>query len=333
MIYTMTIDKKKIKRIAIIRIGKIGDMIVNDFAFKSIRENFPDAKIMLVTMSRTQDLIKYSTHFDKAIFFKKGLHLIPLIFSIRLFRADLLLDFEDSKSGTSNLIAKIGGAKIKVAFDFGKSNNMLTVPVSYPGNTSGHISTRLRLIPEAIGIKFKESDVRPGIALGKAESALVDMHLKDVCKHMKTIAINISAGHESRYWQQEKWIALIQEIHEYEQGEINFILLSAPEDSVLEDELKYKLSDYYIITPQYRDFHSFAAYIGQSDLLISPDTSAIHIASALSVKVIALFGNTSWNYISWRPIHTISETIISSTPTIAGIEVVEVSNAYKRLCP
>ena len=328
----MLIDKKKIKKIAIIRIGKLGDMIVNDFAFKSIRENFPDAKIMLVTMARSKELIQYSSHFDKVFFFKQGLHLIQLILAIRFYNADLLFDFDDGKSGTSKLIAQIGGAKNKVAFAFEKNRKYLTIPVVHPGSISNHISERLRLIPEAVGINIKDADVRPALTIGDKEYALVRQHLQAACKYSKNIAINLSAGHETRYWQQEKWIKLLQFIQEVEKGNVNFILLYPSKDQALADELISQLTELHIITPKYKDFHSFASYIAQSDLLISPDTSAIHIASAFHVTVIALFGCTEWNYISWRPIHTQSETVVSTTETIAGLEETKVMDAYRKMC-
>jgi ADP-heptose:LPS heptosyltransferase len=78
-------------------------------------------------------------------------------------------------------------------------------------------------------------------------------------------------------------------------------------------------------------FHHFASTIAQSSLLISPDTSSIHIADAFRVPVIGLYPQVQWNAVSWRPYRTECEIVMPEAGFIAEISVEEVWHAFLRL--
>ena len=177
---SFVIDAEAVKKIVLVRIGKTGDLIVSNFAIRKLRGAFPRARILLVTLPRNRELLQYSTDFDQARFFHKGLDLLNLILMLRNFKADLLLDFNDNPSTTSTLITRYGGAKIKVGFEFEKSRRFLTIPVTCPPRETSHITERLRKIPEAIGLSFDDDEIHPSMTIGERELDEVKKHLASV---------------------------------------------------------------------------------------------------------------------------------------------------------
>jgi len=329
----MNLDKPSIKKIAIVRIGKIGDMIVSNFALKKIRQSFPDATILLITLPRVKELLQYSEDIDNIHYFQKGFDLFNVLILLRKFKADLLIDFNDGPSGTSKIIAQFSRSKVKVGFGFANNSKYLTVPVTRPDNENSHVTDRIKLIPEAIGLTFRSDEIKPSLTIGQKEFASVKNQLvRANPKKKPIIAVNLSAGDKSRYWTVDKWWKLLMEIKKVEK-DIIFLLLSAPTDAHIAKDVGTPFPSDTIIFPAYSDFQHFASYIAQSDLLISPDTSAVHIACSFSIPLIALYPKISWNYASWKPVNTTFQSVMPESGNVSEIPWEKVYQAYCQIRP
>jgi len=266
---------------------------------------------------------------DRVRFFHKGADIIPLLIAVRLFRPDVLLDFNDNPSTTSGLLARWCGAKTLVGFAFEKSRRFLTHPVDCPSKEKTHITERLRKIPEALGIEFEENEIVPSMTIGEREFAEVASHLTEE-RAGRVVAVNVSAGHPSRYWQADRWVTLLTALTKLEPAS-QFLLLSDRRDNRLVAEIGKKMGPGKVILPSANSFHHFAAYIAQSNLLISPDTSAVHIASAFHIPVLGLYPAVEWNHTSWHPIGTSYETVRPDEGLVDSIQPEAVLAAYLRL--
>ena len=317
-----------LRTIALVRIGKIGDLIVTNFAIRKIRLAFPHAHILLVTLPRNKELLKYSKDVDEVVYFHKGVDLLRVLLRLRMLRADLLIDFNDNRSSTSAAILRFGGASVKVGFVF-DNKQWLTVPVNCPPKESVHISQRLRMLPEAIGMTFDDSEIHPSLTLGVQELMEVKSNLQQVnAKNRNIIALNLSAGDSSRYWQTEKWHRLMREIQLRDPGAV-FLLLHASRDTALAKEVAEQQCP--IVFPSHTSFQHFAAYISCASIQISPDTSAIHIGCAFRIPLIGLYPAVEWNFQRWRPMGTLHETVRPKEGLVPDIQVDQVIEAYQNL--
>lgn len=316
------------RKIALIRIGKIGDLIVTNFAIRRMRLAFPDAHILLVTSPINRELMQYSKDVDEVCYYRKGADLLRVLLRLRLFKADLLMDFNDNRSSTSTAILRFAGAREKVGFVFG-NERWLTIPVPCPKEESMHISQRLRLLPESIGLTFEESEIHPMLTPGEQELKDVREYLAGTTSNDRTIiALNLSAGNPNRYWQTEKWQQGMKEIHLGDPAVV-FLLLHAQRDMVLARQVAD--CDCPVLLPPHTSFHHFAAYISCSHVLITPDTSAVHVGCAFQIPLIGLYPAVEWNFQRWRPIGTLSETVRPESGLVTDIPAKPVIEAYARL--
>jgi heptosyltransferase III len=325
-------DLTGVERILLIRIGKIGDLIVFNFVLRKIRAAFPHATLMLVTLPRNRELLQYNRSVDRVRYFRKGLDILPLLFQIRAFRPDLFLDFNDNPSSTSAMLARCTPAPVKAGFSFPGNTRYLTHPVPCPAKEETHITERLRRILEAIGISFAPEEVIPSLDLGSTEANEVALQL-DALRKKNTafiIAVNVSAGDPSRYWQEEKWCEVLRLIAARTPS-AGYVLLAAPGEEDRALNVRRALLSLNTLVPGPCSFHHFAAFIAQSDLLISPDTSAIHIASAFRRPILGLYPAVEWNYRSWRPLTGETEVVRPAEGLVQDITVAEVMEAYVRL--
>jgi heptosyltransferase III len=64
-----------------------------------------------------------------------------------------------------------------------------------------------------------------------------------------------------------------------------------------------------------RSINDVVALVSQSKLVISPDTSVVHIASAFNVPCIALFHSLWWNVHKFAPLSTQKWIVQSVSPS------------------
>ena len=75
----------------------------------------------------------------------------------------------------------------------------------------------------------------------------------------------------------------------------------------------------------------YESIIDDSEMLISLDTSLIHLASALGKPVLGLYNNDMLNHTRYSPYNTISESVISDTEFIRDIEPSSIIDSYSKL--
>jgi ADP-heptose:LPS heptosyltransferase len=95
------------------------------------------------------------------------------------------------------------------------------------------------------------------------------------------IGINISAGGEARFWGIQE-LSCFDFIYNRKYPELRPILLYQPSDEEKANTIVDGIKN-VVLSPLTKTFDQFAAMIKKLSFLISPDTSAIHLASAFSI--------------------------------------------------
>ncbi len=84
------------------------------------------------------------------------------------------------------------------------------------------------------------------------------------------------------------------------------------------------------IIPENLSLTSVTAIIKQLDLLITPDTSLVHIARSFDLPVVGLFSSFMKNYLLWRPYdQELGSVIAESKDNIFDITVTQVMDVFK----
>lgn len=324
------IDFSSVKKILIVRLGKIGDLVVTSFVFEVLKKKYPHLEIHLLTLTSNQDVLKYNPRLVKVIYTKKNLSLYLKLNALRKESYDMILDFNDNPSTTSALIFKFVTARIKAGYDFPKYNRYINFKVAPIKKENSHIIERTNNFLLQLGIEADEKLVKPFFYLGSEELGEVENELTMTEKGKHLIAVNLSAGAKIRYWEIEKWNLFLHSINDAYKN-CFFLLLAAEKDRMLQKQLASSLGTENCIEGKHASIQHFAAYIKSADLLITPDTSAVHIASAFGIPTLALYPNPNWNYVSWQPYRIAHRSIKSSTENVNDISVQEVFSKFKSL--
>lgn len=312
----------ELKSVLIVRIGKIGDIIATSFVFEIIKKNNPEAKVCLITKSSNKNVLKHNPSIDEIFYVDSGIKLYFQLLKLKKKYFDLIIDFNDNPSKTTRIIFSLFRAGTKCGYDFPLYSEYLDIKVPQPDKKNSHIIERMAHFLESIGFKCDRSLIKPFIYTGQEEEKEIALCIKKF-EGKKIIALNISAGAEIRFWDVKNWISFVSRISELNKDYV-FLLLSMKENENEALEIMNAVDNERIIKPGLPSFQHFAAAIKASFMLISPDTSAVHVASAAKIPVLALYPKSDWNFASWRPYGTNYRAIHSNTENINSILVDQV---------
>lgn len=304
------------KTILVVQIGKIGDMILTTPLFSGLKKVFPDSRLIVLASRINQEIPASDKNVDEVIVYKKNL-LANLTGNFR--RVDLWIDTKREYSKTSALIKKL--FKPKVSMGFNSKGKIFDYPLNEI-NTGRH-AVDINLSPLTIlSNSIKLISRRPVIGIADKLS------VKGLTKN--GLLINISAGNPSRYLETEEWINAIKTIRTSEA--IRLTLTGLDKDRSILDSIKNGIQDNTIEIFVTKNIADTIAIVSDSRIVITPDTSIVHVCSALNKAVVALYPDVEWNYERFKPLSDNFEVVFSKdSNSLKGITGREIAEAFLKL--
>ncbi len=315
-------------KILIIRLGRIGDMILTTPMIKVIKRNYPEAEIHFIAGRHNHIVLENHPEVARVFVHEKTpLKLIANIINIRKNYYDLYIDSKDHSSTESRLFAKIVRAKQKVGFNK-KGNRPFDVSVQ-----SGSRDIMLHFVDnclqslELAGMNTGGCDHRPELFPQDDSEKYVAEFMSRLPPSRINIVLNISAGSSDRIWDNSNWAKVISRINP---DKFNVILLFAPAEKEIADSLADLCPQLYVFRS--RSISDAFALIKASGGLISPDTALVHAASAFNTPILGLFAGSDYFTKRFYPMST-AKVIVRSEGTdnkINRIGYEKVIEAFKK---
>ena len=284
-------------KILIIKLDAIGDVLRTTSILKPLKKMYPHSYIQWCTRKNANDLFKNNSLVDEVITIEDD-----ALFRIKAERYDIVINLDTSK--LSSAIAAISEAKEKIGFVLNKmgyveptsaASNVWLEMSAFDQFKKANKKSNQQLMYEILNLDLPVE--KPVIVLSKSEKEKISKKsfLKKINSNKSIIGLNVGIGTKwpSKGWPLQRWVELISRL---ESSEFNLLLLGGPEEVETFNKLEKKFG-YVINTGFENSLLEFAAIVDLCDLVITADTLALHIATALGKKIIALFGSTSVNEI------------------------------------
>lgn len=270
-------------------------MILTTPMFSQIKIYYPNSKLHVLASQRNAQILDNNPNINKIyIFKKKPIHLLRLLFRLYNERYTFWIDPKDHYSRESMILALFSHAGTKIGYN--KPNSAI-FDIAIPSdkqNFNLHAIKRNISILEKIGIKAPEL-LKPELFIKEELNKEVELQFREIIPNL--IVLNISAGDKSRYWTIEGWIHVSDFINKLN----GFALLVYhPDDYSLAREIKN--SSNTAILYQSDSIEKVVAIIRCAKLVVTPDTSIVHIASAFNIPIIALYSSIEWNVNKFHPL-------------------------------
>jgi ADP-heptose:LPS heptosyltransferase len=287
------------KRVLLLRLERIGDLLMVLDAIRDARAYWPGAEIDLAVGSWNASLAALISDITRVEVLDvpwqaregTGRSWPDLLNATRAWRArsyDLVLNFEPDLR--SNLLAWLSRAPRRVGYWTGGGGAFLTDAHIYdPGR---HVATNARrLVALAAGPvgppRSFASDAWPRLvppldAVDRARTVLGT-------NARPLIGVHVSGGRLSKQWHVDRFAAAARLLARAHEGTI--VLTGAPGDRDLVDLARRALQDVpFVDASGALDLPTLAALLAELDLFITSDTGPMHLAAAMDTAVVALFG-------------------------------------------
>jgi ADP-heptose:LPS heptosyltransferase len=321
------------RKILLLRLRRLGDVILTTPAITLLKQAFPGASLTYLVEEPFRRLVEGNPHLDRvlAVPARQGTaDLLRVIRSIRRDRYDVLLDFHGGPR--ASWITLLGGARLKVGYAI-KTKGFLydiRVPRSGAAGPVHSVENHANLV-RALGIDAGIAHSSAEISRGPSAAVMIPgqnpgapaaapplclpeptepekervatLLNENSVSPAKMVVLHVGAGNRFRDWSADNLAALTGLL--VREGRARVALVGAAGDRPVEERILAALG------PPPSSVLSFCGrlnlmetreLIRRAALFAGPDSGPMHLAASTSTPIVAWFGPTlPENFAPWRP--------------------------------
>jgi len=280
-------------KIAIVKLSSLGDIVHSMVVLQFIKKNYPKSEIDWIVEKRFKGILENNPHINEIqqinlksaresksfLLFWKELRKIR-----KLGKYDLVIDMQGLIK--SALVARMIPSDMTLGFDKDSLRESLAAifynqkyKIDYAENV---IERNLNLAGYALKFSFNKEDViSKEVFLYPSQQFSFD----HISSSKKNILLISGASYPAKSYSIEKFVELTKQI------DANFLTIWGSEkERIIANEIKQRSSTVEVLEELSLD--GLISLISQVDLVIGSDTGPTHMAWALNIPSITLFGPT-----------------------------------------
>lgn len=294
----------KPKRILIIRTDRLGDVILSTPVIKNLRAAYPKAHIAFMCRPYTKPVLEGNPYLDEVIVYDKyGKHKsiwASVQFSLYLRKKKFDWAIILHPTNRAHFIAFLAGIPYRVGWDR-KMSYFLTkkIPHTKQEGKKHELEYTLDILNQ-IGVPVFDFNTYFPVneyAIKKVEELFKKLGLGE---GEKIIVIHPSASCPSKRWPEEYFSQLIKLISD--KGNLKIIIVTSENEKKFGQKI---VDENEVIDLRGKlNIAELGALLRKSSLFISNDSGPVHIAAALEIPVISIFGrcDPGLSPRRWRPL-------------------------------
>jgi lipopolysaccharide heptosyltransferase II len=286
-------DPAGVRRILIRANNWIGDVVMISPAVRAIREHFSGARVAILAKRWVLDALGGNPFYDELIEYDHtGRHAgadgrFRLAAELRRGgRFDLAILFQ--KAFDAGLIAWLAGARMRVGYATDRRGPLLTAALPLPPAGTHHVEVFLGLA-RSVGCPIRDS--RPFFHLSRTdrERAAERIAAAGLAGAGLLVALHAGASKAPRAWHAERFAELAARLHG--RHDASLILLGGSDDAATLRRVGQDLPrDAFLMAPDEAGLRAAAALLERCHLFIGNDSGPMHLAAALGVPALGIFG-------------------------------------------
>lgn len=300
-------DISGINRILIVRTDRIGDVLLSTPVITAARSAFPNAFIAVMVSPETREIVAQNPYLNEVISYDKKLRhrgiLDTLRFAMRLRKKRFDLALILHSTARVNLISFLAGVPNRVGYARGKMDFLLTSKLEYKKRLGEKHEAEYSLdVLRFLGI---EADMSPLVMPVKK---IDDKNMEDLLRESglekgeRFVAIHPGASCISKMWPQENFAKTADIL--IDRFGVKVVLVSSPGQAGLGEKVMGLMKNKPVFLCGRTSLGELAALLKRAILFISNDSGPVHIACAVGVPVISIFGRNEKGLspARWRPL-------------------------------
>lgn len=283
----MIVEREEVRRILVIKLRAVGDVLLSTIVTKNLRLAFPSAQIDYLTEPPSVDVLAGNPFLNDILIHDRdrmtGLRLVRLV---RTKRYDLVIDlFGNPRTA---LITRLSGARYRVGYRFRNRTYAYNILVEPRGDRVHNTRFNLDAL-DAIGVAIQDSNIYFHVPeedarfverfwfLSRAQSKLL-------------VGINAGGGWYTKRWGLDRFAVLADRM--IERYGASVVLLWGPGQKSDVEKIQSLMSHEAHIPPA-TTLKQLGALLQKCTCVISNDSGPMHIAAAVGTPVLGIYGPTN----------------------------------------
>jgi len=282
------------KRILIINVNWVGDVLFSTPFIKAIRKRFPTSYIACLVVPRCKPVLELNPSLDEIIVYDEDKRHRSILGKIRLIKLLRSKHFDVAfmlhRSFTRRIIALLSGIKTRIGYRIKKGGIFLTDAIMPPSKELHKVIYFLSLAGSPVtdaSVKSCEFFVSD-----KDRTSIKTLLEKEgISKKDKLVVINPGGNWDPKRWPKENFSKLADLL--INNSGVKIVISGAEKDIELANNIASSMKEKAVILAGKMSLKELGALLERADLVISNDSGPMHIAVSMETAVIALFGPTS----------------------------------------
>jgi heptosyltransferase-2 len=279
------LPRDRLSRILVIRLDRIGDVVLSTPALRAIKESFPASHVAVLVRRATKDIVEGLPFVDEIItredFSKDGL-------AGYLKKSRFVVSVALHPGWWMNYLPWSAGIPFRIGYKFCGSGIFLTKDL--PDDRAVRVRHEVASALEVVGqIGAMTHDTSLVVAVHEEGEAFAEDFLQKngLVQPQKFAVIHPGARQEHIRWKKEGFAAVADRLIS-EKG-LGVILSGSEEERALLDAVRSLMKERCVVAVGW-DLKSLISLIKRAALFVGNSTGPMHLAAALGVPVAAIFG-------------------------------------------
>jgi ADP-heptose:LPS heptosyltransferase len=286
----------ELTRIVIIKLEAVGDVLRTTCILHGLKEKYPKSEITWITRMGAVPLFENNTLVDRVLAYDSTETILDIIVE----EFDLVINLDSAHN--SAVLASTAKGKEKLGYGVDAKGNVFPFNGeaiawlemgAFDDMKKKNTQSVQDLMLDICRLKTTKKDII--LQLSDEELRFAHSFSEKNGLENRSLKIGINTGASGR-WQFKQWTLegfekLIKLL--LEQTNVSILLYGGPDEKERNDHLSKLHPTRVVNTGTDNSLRLFFALVTLSDVFLTGDTLALHAATALKKKVIALFGPTS----------------------------------------
>ena len=299
------INLEGIRKILVIRNDNIGDVVCTTPLLRNLRQAFPKAFLAVLVCRLTQEVVEGNPDIDQVFIYDKAKHgryrspwvawwkQFQVLLRLRRLGFDLVLGVRSEFSSPQAWMAFFTGAPWRIGRQ-PKSRDQkfaffYTHFLESPGKNMHEVERSLEFL-KPLGIKAAFEKLSMDIPVSSQEALAHLVTPNEPSKQLRRIGLHLTSRmEEGKYWDDQNYINLSHRINGLPQTDLFF---SYGPDQVQTAQRILPHLPPGVKTLLTENLKTFGAYAKALELLITIEGGPMHLAAAVGIPLLALYGKT-----------------------------------------
>ncbi len=281
--------------ILVIKLSSIGDVVLVTASLKALRQKYPSARIYCLVGKESRDILERCPYINGTIVFdvreedKGWLGLWSLARRLRSYGFDKIIDFQNNQK--SHLLSFLSSPRASYGYKDRKLGFLLTNAIRDDGRYRDPVAHQFQIL-KSLDIEASQEnflELWPSLEDRKYIKEILESewlaNVKDI------VGINMAASFKwpSKNWPLESTAKLCDLLSA---KNIRVVITGTEKDKSMAQELLKMVKSKPAILVGKTTISQLAALMERCSVFVTQDSAPMHVAAAMGIPFIALFGPT-----------------------------------------